>query len=260
MCPPGGWGRRAAKPAGEGLELDLQRLASATRWLFDSEHGAIDRLVPRWLFLRVLGFIYFSAFFSLVFQIRGLIGPEGILPANEYLHAVAQSFGYGPRHLVCAYCALAFKRPAYVDCTVLGRHGRFDTIGAECVAAGNAGDLLCVLPVFRECSAGFFRLSVGRHARSGLYRTFLRSVRIPSWLWHRVTAIAHQSLAAAMGMVSHLLRVRCREDYRWRPRVAPLYGYGRVLSERSAAHLDRLVCAASATLVSCFERLRDSRA
>jgi hypothetical protein len=66
----------------------------AIRVWFDSEHGARDRLGPRWLFLRALGCIYFSAFFSLVFQIRGLIGPEGILPAGEYLRAVAQSFGY----------------------------------------------------------------------------------------------------------------------------------------------------------------------
>ncbi|MGA8620199.1 MAG: lipase maturation factor family protein, partial [Candidatus Sulfotelmatobacter sp.] len=48
----------------------------------------------RWLFLRALGGIYFSAFFSLVFQIRGLIGPDGILPATEYLQAVAHSLGY----------------------------------------------------------------------------------------------------------------------------------------------------------------------
>lgn len=67
---------------------------SATRWLFDAEDGAADRLIPRWLFLRALGCIYFSAFFSLVFQIRGLIGPEGILPANEYLEAVAHTLGH----------------------------------------------------------------------------------------------------------------------------------------------------------------------
>ena len=68
--------------------------ASAVRWLLDSEHGASDRLIPRWLFLRWLGFIYFSAFFSLIFQIRGLIGPEGILPASDYLQAVAHSLGH----------------------------------------------------------------------------------------------------------------------------------------------------------------------
>ncbi|MGB7603061.1 MAG: lipase maturation factor family protein [Candidatus Sulfotelmatobacter sp.] len=72
----------------------MNRLASATRWLFDAEQGPRDRMAPRWLFLRALGCIYFSAFFSLVFQIRGLIGPEGILPANEYLRAVARSLGY----------------------------------------------------------------------------------------------------------------------------------------------------------------------
>jgi hypothetical protein len=67
---------------------------STVRWLLDSEHGASDRLIPRWLFLRSLGFIYFSAFYSLIFQIRGLIGPNGILPAYDYLQAIAHSVGY----------------------------------------------------------------------------------------------------------------------------------------------------------------------
>jgi len=59
--------------------------AHVIRWLFSSEGGAADRLLPRWLFLRGLGLIYFSAFYSLAFQIKGLIGPDGILPAAEYL-------------------------------------------------------------------------------------------------------------------------------------------------------------------------------
>ncbi len=54
-------------------------------------------MLPRWLFLRALGLIYFSAFFSLVFQIRGLIGPAGILPAGSYLQNVAQSLGHWER-------------------------------------------------------------------------------------------------------------------------------------------------------------------
>jgi len=66
---------------------------SIIRWLFDSEYGLRERLIPRWIFLRALGLIYFSAFYSLVFQIRGLIGAEGILPSNEFLAAVAQQFG-----------------------------------------------------------------------------------------------------------------------------------------------------------------------
>ena len=66
---------------------------SIIRWLFDPDCGLRERLIPRWLFLRALGLIYFSAFYSLVFQIRGLIGVEGILPANEFLTAVAEHFG-----------------------------------------------------------------------------------------------------------------------------------------------------------------------
>ena len=62
------------------------------RW-FDPQFGASDRLIPRWIFLRALGLIYFSAFFSLIFQIKGLIGPDGILPAGDYLDAVARQFG-----------------------------------------------------------------------------------------------------------------------------------------------------------------------
>jgi len=46
----------------------MDRVLSAVRWLFDSEGGPSDRLISRWLFLRALGKIYFSAFFSLVFQ------------------------------------------------------------------------------------------------------------------------------------------------------------------------------------------------
>src|ERR1700685_608432 len=71
----------------------MDRIASVARWLFSSEQGAADRLIPRWLFLRALALIYFSAFFSLIFQIRGLIGPAGILPATGFLHSVAQSLG-----------------------------------------------------------------------------------------------------------------------------------------------------------------------
>ena len=64
--------------------------ASVTRWLFSGEGGPTDRWLSRWIFLRGLGLIYLSAFYSLVFQIKGLIGPEGILPANEYLQALAK--------------------------------------------------------------------------------------------------------------------------------------------------------------------------
>jgi hypothetical protein len=78
----------------------MQTVRRVLLYLFDSEHGAADRLISRWLFLRALGLIYFSVFFSLLFQIRGLIGPQGILPAGEFLDDArslgALRFWYAP--------------------------------------------------------------------------------------------------------------------------------------------------------------------
>jgi hypothetical protein len=79
---------------------------NVVRWLFDARYGAADRrtgapvdgslsagsrLIPRWIFLRALALWYFSAFYSLLFQIKGLMAPDGILPAGQYLAAVARA-------------------------------------------------------------------------------------------------------------------------------------------------------------------------
>jgi lipase maturation factor len=50
-------------------------------------------LRARWLFLRALGLIFFSAFYSLAFQIHGLIGEKGILPAGLYLDTLSANLG-----------------------------------------------------------------------------------------------------------------------------------------------------------------------
>ena len=69
-------------------------------YLFDSAHGARRHLLARWLFLRALGIVYFSAFFALLFQVKGLIGTHGILPAGDLLdqarRAGALRFYYVP--------------------------------------------------------------------------------------------------------------------------------------------------------------------
>ena len=65
------------------------RFNSALNYVFGGEGPSERRhLWARWLWLRALGLIFLSAFYSLVFQIRGLIGPEGILPAGRYLKAL----------------------------------------------------------------------------------------------------------------------------------------------------------------------------
>ena len=63
--------------------------SSLNRWLAP----APAYLRARWLFLRALGAIFFSAFYSLWFQIHGLIGPNGILPAGAWLSAARDALG-----------------------------------------------------------------------------------------------------------------------------------------------------------------------
>jgi hypothetical protein len=89
---------------------------SVIYWLFSPEGGPRNHALPRWIFLRGLGLVYFSAFYPLLFQIKGLIGPDGILPATEYLQALAKfgakRFWYAPTlfwfasgpHMLMAVC------------------------------------------------------------------------------------------------------------------------------------------------------------
>ncbi len=72
------------------MDYDLSALPQR---LFGPDTARPGYLAARWLFLRCLGLIFFSAFYSLVFQIRGLIGPHGILPAQSYLAEVARVLG-----------------------------------------------------------------------------------------------------------------------------------------------------------------------
>src|SRR5260370_11295324 len=73
----------------------METIERIYRYLFDPACGSRDHFLARWLFLRALGLIFFSAFYSLLFQIRGLIGPHGLLPAQPYLAEVARVLGRG---------------------------------------------------------------------------------------------------------------------------------------------------------------------
>ncbi len=73
-------------------EPAIHKFRRAFSRLFRRENGARHHLIARWVLLRALGLIYFSAFFSLLFQVRGLIGPDGILPSGEYLLRVRDAY------------------------------------------------------------------------------------------------------------------------------------------------------------------------
>src|SRR5690348_10791852 len=71
--------------------------SSLVRWLFDSGSGPSVRRLPRRILPRGPEAVRTSTSLSPAFQVRGLIGPQGLLPASEYLKSAAQQIGYA-RH------------------------------------------------------------------------------------------------------------------------------------------------------------------
>jgi lipase maturation factor 1 len=177
--------------------------ASVIRWMFDPAQGASDRLLSRWIFLRALGLIYFSAFFSLIFQIRGLIGPEGILPAGEYLRAVAESAGpgrfwYAPTlfwlssgsQMLIAVCWIGLVASVLVVFNVWPRGGLF--IGFLCFLSfvGAAGEFAGYQSDGMLLEAGFISLffaPAGVRPGLGAASPPIRaSLFLLLWEWFRV--------------------------------------------------------------------------
>src|SRR4051812_31612071 len=56
------------------------------------------------LFLRLLGLIYLIAFASAWSQLAGLVGPHGILPAQEFFDAVLRNYGTRAYALLPSLC------------------------------------------------------------------------------------------------------------------------------------------------------------
>jgi lipase maturation factor 1 len=121
------------------------------RWLFDGLRGPRARLIPRWIFLRALALIYFSAFFSLLFQIRGLIGPEGILPAQRFLDAVAEQMGLARYWYAPSLYWISASNTALMTVTWIG-------LAASVIAFLNIWPRLCFLVCF-VCFLSFIAAS-----------------------------------------------------------------------------------------------------
>ena len=80
-----------------------------TRWLVGPGIRRPSHLLTRWIYLRLLGIIFFIAFASFGVQWKGLIGEHGILPAGKLMEAVAGALG--PRRFT-AYPTLLWLAPS----------------------------------------------------------------------------------------------------------------------------------------------------
>lgn len=68
--------------------------------------GRPTYVLSRWLFLRLLGVVYFVAFVSLALQITGLVGEHGILPAGGFLQGGHAAYGSAAYRLFPTLCWL----------------------------------------------------------------------------------------------------------------------------------------------------------
>jgi predicted DCC family thiol-disulfide oxidoreductase YuxK len=80
-----------------------------TRWCWGRHLETPSHSLARWLFLRALGGIYLVAFLSLWMQVNGLLGHDGIRPADQFLTVVkqqcdAQGIGLERYHLLPTLC------------------------------------------------------------------------------------------------------------------------------------------------------------
>jgi hypothetical protein len=172
------------------------------RW-FDPRFGAADRLIPRWIFLRALGLIYFSAFFSLLFQIRGLIGPQGILPAGELLEAVGKTAGaarfwYAPTlfwvssssHMLMAVCWVGLAAAVLVFANLWPRGGLFLCFLCFLSFVGAAGEFAGYQSDGMLLEAGFIALffaPAGLRPGLGAAQPPIRAgVFLLQWEWFRI--------------------------------------------------------------------------
>jgi phage shock protein PspC (stress-responsive transcriptional regulator) len=187
--------------------------------MFDSKSGAADRLIPRWIWLRALGLIYFAAFYSLAFQVRGLIGARGILPANEYLEAVAHTFG---------------SVKLWFAPTVLWISSSNRMLVAVCVVGMIAGLALAFnlwpRAMLVICFVGYLSFIAAAQDFSSyqsdgmlLEAGFISYFFAPPGFrprWGELAAVARKPVPAAVGVVSHLFRIGRCEACQRRPAVA----------------------------------------
>jgi hypothetical protein len=102
-----------------GLTENLRRkpLCHFLRSMF---HPSRDFTLARWGFARVLGVVFFCAFASLGWQVRGLAGSEGIAPAQAWLDMVWSQLGAGALWQVPTFCWLGAGDAMLVTLCLLG--------------------------------------------------------------------------------------------------------------------------------------------
>jgi lipase maturation factor 1 len=115
----------------------LSSIDSVSQWITGMDQGS-TYMLTRWIFLRGIGIVYLIAFVSLWVQIIGLIGEQGILPANAFLDAVRKMGGRAPSLPTIFWFLGAGNTVLYVTCAT-------GVVASIVLIAGFAPTLLLIL-------------------------------------------------------------------------------------------------------------------
>ena len=232
----------------------MEAWRKAAQWLLAPEPATSGKyaghLAPRWIFLRGLGLIYFSAFYPLLFQIKGLIGPEGILPANKFVE-VLEKYNSGFERFWIAPTLFWFSQENWMLMLVcwLGLLASVAVIFNLWPRAALLICLICYL-AFVAAAQGFSGYqSDGMLLEAGFISLFFAPPGLRPGL-----AESHRPTRASLFLLRWewfriYFRIRCGQDCQWGLLMASPHRHGRLLPELPTAFLDRLVCAASSALV-----------
>ena len=182
-----------------------RRPGNIFRWLFDSRRGPRGRLVPRWIFLRLLALIYFSAFLFAHLSNQWAHRAPGRVACAEVLARGCRCPGPAPL-LVCADALLGiFKRAMLLAVTWIG-------LIASIVALVNVWPRLsffvcfvCFLSFVTATEVFSMYQSDGMLLEAGFHCAVFCAGRNSAGMGRGSTSAAHEPVSAAVGVVPHLL-------------------------------------------------------
>lgn len=131
-------------------------------------------VVTQWLFLRAMGIVYLCAFLSLGFQIDGLLGSKGILPAVQYIDALSASLPNGTHFLFVPTLVWLNSSDAFMQFLCWG-----GAIAALCVVLS-----FCTAPLLIVCWLFYLSLvNVGQDFLSFQWDILLLEAGFLAILW-----------------------------------------------------------------------------
>ena len=201
---------------------------------------------PAWIFRRLLGVVYVCAFSSMVVQLDGLFGSDGILPARDFMQAArewtgADGLGLARFHVVPTLFWISTSDAFLSTVCIMG------VVAGVLLAAGVAPLITTALPWIAYLSL----MTVGQDflgyqwdallLETGFFALFVAPAPLAGPAARRGAADAGRGLAAPLAVVPADGRVGRRQAFERRPHLGESHCADLPFRDAAAANPGRLV-------------------